>query len=219
MYPEEQENTEGVYVDSLLNKQVKAKLAKGETVLLLPRHKDIGKQSVGGMFTPDYWNYAMFKTISENAGKEVSPGTMSILADPAHPLFRHFPTEEHSDWQWWSITRNSRPMILNHTDEAYRPVVQVIDNIERNHKLGIVFEFRIGKGKLLVCTTDLNAIKGTPEGNQFRIALLRYAKSAQFQPDTVLTWEELTRLFTEDIIQRDIQGVKNQSDYSSNVPM
>lgn len=219
VYPEEQENTEGVYVDSLLNKQVKAKLAKGETVLLLPRHKDIGKQSVGGMFTPDYWNYAMFKTISENAGKEVSPGTMSILADPAHPLFRHFPTEEHSDWQWWNITRNSRPMILNHTNEAYRPVVQVIDNIERNHKLGIVFEFRIGKGKLLVCTTDLNAIKSTPEGNQFRTALLRYAKSAQFQPDTVLTWEELTRLFTEDIIQRDIQGVKNQSDYSSNVPM
>ena len=90
-------------------------------------------------------------------------------------------------------------MILNHTDKAYRPVVQVIDNIERNHKLGIVFEFRIGKGKLLVCTTDLNAIKDTPEGNQFRTALLRYAKSAQFQPDTVLTWEELVRLFTEDI--------------------
>ena len=219
VYPDEQESTEGIYIDSLLNKQVKAKLAKGETVLLLPRHKDIGKQSVGGMFTPDYWNYAMFKTISENAGKEVSPGTMSILTNPAHPLFRHFPTEEHSDWQWWSITRNSRPMILNHTDKAYRPVVQVIDNIERNHKLGIVFEFRIGKGKLLVCTTDLNAIKGTPEGNQFRTALLRYAKSAQFQPDTVLTWEELIRLFTEDIIQRDIQGVKNQSDYSSNVPM
>ena len=103
VYPEDQEDTDGIYIDSLLNKQVKSKLAKGATVLLLPRHKDIEKQSVGGMFTPDYWNYAMFKTISENAGKEVSPGTMSILADPAHPLFRHFPTEEHSDWQWWSI--------------------------------------------------------------------------------------------------------------------
>ena len=168
VYPEEQEDTDGVYIDSLLNKQVKSKLAKGATVLLLPRHKDIEKQSVGGMFTPDYWNYAMFKTISENAGKEVSPGTMSVLTDPAHPLFRHFPTEEHSDWQWWSIARNSRPMVLDNTSKAYRPVVQVIDNIERNHKLGIVFEFRIGKGKLLVCTTDLDAIQGTPEGNQFR---------------------------------------------------
>ena len=214
VYPEDQEDMDGIYIDSLLNKQVKSKLAKGATVLLLPRHKDIEKQSVGGMFTPDYWNYAMFKTISENAGKEVSPGTMSILADPAHPLFRHFPTEEHSDWQWWSIARNSRPMILDNTCKAYRPVLQVIDNIERNHKLGIVFEFRIGKGKLLVCTTDLNAIQDTPEGNQFRTALLRYAKSAQFQPDTALSWEELTGLFTGTVTQRDIKGVENQSDYT-----
>ena len=72
---------------------------------------------------------------------------------------------------------------------------------------------------LLVCTTDLNAIQNTPEGNQFRTALLRYAKSAQFQPDTVLSWEELTGLFTGTVTQRDIQGVKNQSDYNTNVPM
>ena len=105
-------------------------------------------------------------------------------------------------------------MILDNTCKAYRPVLQVIDNIERNHKLGIVFEFRIGKGKLLVCTTDLNAIQHTPEGNQFRTALLRYAKSAQFQPDTALSWEELTGLFTGTVTQRDIKGVENQSDYT-----
>ena len=145
------------------------------------------------------------------------PRTSFVPAFPhrsAHPLFRNFPTEEHSDWQWWSIARNSRPMILDNTSKTYRPVLQVIDNIERNHKLGIVFEFRIGKGKLLVCTTDLNAIQGTPEGNQFRTALLRYAKSAQFQPDTALSWEELTGLFTGTVTQRNIQGVENQSDYT-----
>ncbi|MGG6550559.1 UNVERIFIED_CONTAM: hypothetical protein NY100_34710, partial [Prevotella sp. 15_C9] len=76
-------------------------------VLLIPDHDSIVAQSVGGMFTPDYWNYSMFKTISENAGKEVSPGTLSILTDPGHPLLKYFPTECHSDWQWWSITRNS----------------------------------------------------------------------------------------------------------------
>ena len=218
VYPEEKESTAGVYIDSLLNRRVEAELEQGRTVLLLPRHADIEKQSVGGMFTPDYWNYAMFKTISENAGKEVSPGTLSVLTDPAHPLFRHFPTEEHSDWQWWSIARHSRPMILDNTDKKYRPVVQVIDNIERNHKLGIVFEFRVGKGKLLVCTTDLKAIEGTPEGNQFRTALLRYAKSEQFRPYTTLSWKELTALFTGEVVGREIKGVKNQSDYTINNP-
>ena len=59
---------------------------------------------------------------------------------------------------------------------------QVVDNIERNHKLGLAFEFAVGKGKLLVCMIDLQAIAGTPEGNQFRTSLLRYMKSDAFHP-------------------------------------
>ena len=219
VYPNGRESAAGIHVDSLLNERVKAELEKGGTVFLVPRHKDIEKQSVGGMFTPDYWNYAMFKTISERAGKEISPGTMSVMVDPAHPLFHYFPTEAHSDWQWWSIARYARPMVLDKTTKSYRPVVQVIDNVERNHKLGIVFEFRVGKGKLLVCTANLAFIENTPEGNGFRTALLRYVKSEQFQPETSVTWKELTAFFTESVVQRNIKGVKNQSDYNVNAQM
>ena len=183
VYPDETAESEGsVHVASFLNDDLRKRLESGASVLLIPDHDSIVAQSVGGMFTPDYWNYSMFKTISENAGKEVSPGTLSILTDPGHPLLKYFPTECHSDWQWWSITRNSRPMILNATRGEYRPLIQVVDNIERNHKLGLVFEFAVGKGKLLVCMTDLQAIAGTPEGNQFRTSLLRYMKSDAFHP-------------------------------------
>ena len=160
VYPDETAESEGsVHVASFLNDDLRKRLESGASVLLIPDHDSIVAQSVGGMFTPDYWNYSMFKTISENAGKEVSPGTLSILTDPGHPLLKYFPTECHSDWQWWSITRNSRPMILNATRGEYRPLIQVVDNIERNHKLGLVFEFAVGKGKLLVCMTDLQAIQ------------------------------------------------------------
>lgn len=215
VYPDESAEPEGaVYVTSRLDGDLKKKLEGGASVLFIPEHDSILAQSVGGMFTPDYWNYSMFKTISENAGKEVSPGTLSILTDPMHPLLKYFPTEDHSDWQWWSITRNSRPMILNATRSEYRPLVQVVDNIERNHKLGLVFEFAVGKGKILVCMTNLRAIADMPEGRHFRTSLLRYVKSDAFRPVEQLTWEELNALFHADINQRMIIGVKNESDYT-----
>lgn len=215
VYPDESAEPEGaVYVTSRLDGDLKKKLENGASVLFIPEHDSILAQSVGGMFTPDYWNYSMFKTISENAGKEVSPGTLSILTDPLHPLLKYFPTEDHSDWQWWSITRNSRPMILNATRSGYCPLVQVVDNIERNHKLGLVFEFAVGKGKILVCMTNLRAIADMPEGKHFRTSLLRYVKSDAFRPVEQLTWEELNALFHADINQRMIIGVKNESDYT-----
>ena len=89
---------------------------------------------------------------------------MGILTDPEHPLFKSFPTEFHSNWQWWPIVKKSRPFILDYAPEGYKPLVQVIDNIERNHKLGLVFEFAVGEGKLLVCMSDLKAVQDKPEG-------------------------------------------------------
>ncbi len=60
--------------------------------------------------------------------------------------------------------KNSRPIILDATPAGYRPIVQVIDNFTRNHKLGLIFETRVGKGKLLVCAIDLLSLQELPRG-------------------------------------------------------
>ena len=202
-----------VLVCKTLDEQAKAVLAKGGKVLLTLDQKEIEQQSVGGLFTPDYWNYAMFKTISENNNRPVSPGTMGMLMDAGHPLFKNFPTDGRSDWQWWCIARNSRPLILNGTPASYLPLVQVIDNVERNHKLGILMEFSMGGGKLLLTTTDLDTIQQYPEGLQYRNAILSYMQSADFNPQETITPQDLETLLHASIQQRDIQGVKNISDY------
>ncbi len=214
VYPDDYEEEGEIYLASYLDENLRQALKNGASVLLTPCHESIRAQSVGGMFTPDFWNYSMFKTISENAGREISPGTLSILTEPAHPLFNDFPTECHSNWQWWSIAVNSRPMILDAMPAEYKPLVQVIDNIERNHKLGIVFELSVDKGRLLVCTTDLQVIRSMPEGRSFRNSLLKYMKSEAFCPSSRFTWDELTTLFHSAINRRDIRGVANESDYT-----
>ena len=136
----------------------------------------------------------MFKSHSEHSGKPVSPGTLGILTDPAHPLFRSFPTEGHTSWQWFPVIKASRPMILDGLD-GYKPLVQVIDNLERNHRLGLVFEFTVGAGRLLVCCSDLQKAGAWPEGQQFHAALLDYMHSPEFRPATALTPEQARALF------------------------
>jgi hypothetical protein len=61
-------------------------------------------------------------------------------------------------------------------------VVQVIDNFARNHKLGLIFEARSGRGKLLVCASDLLSMQDRPEARQLLASLLAYAGSPRFQP-------------------------------------
>jgi len=73
-------------------------------------------------------------------------------------------------------------VILDETSADYRPIVQVIDNFWRNHKLGILFETKVGKGKLLVCTVDLLNNQDKPEVRQFLHSLIKYADSSKFSP-------------------------------------
>jgi hypothetical protein len=202
---------DNILVSRKLDRTTLSKLAEGGRVLLIPEFNDIKDFSVGGLFIPDYWNWRMFKGISESNNKPVSPGTMSILTDPELPLFRDFPTEFHSNWQWWPIVKNSRPFILDNTSKDYRPLVQVVDNIERNHKLGLIFEFTVGKGKLLVCMSDLKVIQNKPEGRQLYYSILNYMSSEKFNPVQSLNPAELVSLFSVKISDKKMSGVKNIS--------
>ena len=173
---------EGIIIAEELDTEIMSILEEGGKVLLFPAAESIRNKSVGGLFPPDFWNYGMFRGISEWLGKPVSPGTLGIVTDPGHPVFRDFPTGFHTDWQWFSIIKASRPLILNRTPHDYRPIVQVIDNPERNHKLGLVFEFACGKGGLLVCMSRLTDILNEPEACQLFRSLIRYMQSGDFNP-------------------------------------
>ena len=219
VYPDTQENgcwCSDVVLAVSADAALDSLLSGGRRVLLVPGHDDIRKNSVGGLFTPDFWNWSMFKRVSERAGKEVSPGTLSLINDPGHPLFTLFPNDGHSDWQWWSICLNSRPLIMDSLD-GYVPVLQVVDNVERCHKLGIISEFAAGNGSLLVCTVDLDAVSRYPEGRAFISSLLHYAASDEFKPSYRLEWDELLGLLYGRTASRDVQGVENTTDYSEYV--
>ena len=193
VYPARNEpDKSGIHIVRELDKPALQALQEGKSVLLMPSGT---ANTVGGLFQTDYWNYRMFRDICESMDKPVSPGTLGLLMDPSHPLFREFPTQEHSSWQWFPVVKASHPMILDELED-YRPIVQVIDNVERNHRLGLVFEFQVGKGRLLVCCANLDLVTEWPEGRQFYRALLDYMRSPAFAPTTTVDPATIRSLFS-----------------------
>ena len=214
VYPSEIETApadSSIFVTRKWDSRLVAHLQKGGKALWFPQAEDFPQATVGGLFQTDYWNYRMFKTICENAHKPVSPGTLGLLVRTEHPVFRNFPTEFHTNWQWFPMVKQSHPMILDRLPQGYRPIVQVIDNIERNHKLGLLFEFAVGGGKLLVCMADLEAVQDKPEARQFYAALLRYMEGDAFAPSLQLDADELISLFRAPAAKEEIKTLRNIS--------
>ncbi len=183
VYPDAIDTAPGPVVVSRSFEEARKALASGARVLLLPE-PDTLNQSIEGMWASDFWNWGMFRSLALERKMGVAPGTLGILCDPKHPALADFPTDSHSDWQWFNLLQNSRALILDGMPAGYRPLVQVIDNYERAHKLGAVFEARVGGGELLVSSIDLIGQQDKPEARQLMHSLLRYMNSERFAPAT-----------------------------------
>ena len=227
VYPKKTLEKKGVIIAKDLNQEVVKVLENGGKVLWMPTASshfvaaddtlsqvdNATPYTVGGLFQTDYWNYRMFKTICENNKKKVSPGTLGILTNPEHPIFKGFPTEMHTNWQWFPVIKESYPLVLDNFAKDYRPIVQVIDNIERNHKLGLVMEWKVGAGKLLVCMSDLEKAAKYPEGKAFYQSVIDYMRSADFNPSAEITVDELKKKLAEKPRQVSLKELNNISQY------
>jgi len=167
-------------------------LASGGKVLLFPKLDKL-PHSVEGEFQCDFWS-PMFIVAAKKKGGKVPPGTLGILCDPNSPALARFPTEFHSNWQWWYLVKNARPIMFDDTPATYRPLVQMIDNFVSNHKLGLIAETKVGKGKMLICAIDLLRHQDKPEARQLLHSLLRYLDSPAFTPKMELDVRLLNKL-------------------------
>ncbi len=148
-------------------------LAQGKTVLITPGLSEL-ENSIEGFYCTDFWCYPMFRSISESMGKPVPVGTMGLMIDSEHPLFRDFPTEKWSTPRWYEIVSNSRSEILDGNSQEKKVIVRTIDNFERCHDLALMYEFERNGGKAVVLNCDLAALEQSPEGRQFLFALKNY---------------------------------------------
>jgi beta-galactosidase len=172
--------------------EAEARLATGGRVLLSPRTADLDWTSPPLDTIPVFWN------------RQMGPGWGRMLGlwidrregeSRAHTL-DGFPTESYFDWQWAPILNGVRAINLDRLPGELEPVVWAIDDWNRNYKLGVVFECVVGQGRLLVTAIDVTKPNSpNPVLQQFRKAIIRYARSDCFQPTTAVSHEALRTLF------------------------
>jgi hypothetical protein len=165
---------------------VRDALAAGRRVLLLADPTRRHAHAIASQWLPVFWSLSWFAE---------QPGTSSVLCDPRHPALASFPTDFHSDYQWRELLETSKAFVLNDAPRAYRPLVQVIDDYHRNHKLAVLFETRVGPGRLLASGMNLTATDADrPVARQMLRSLVEYVRSERFAPATELDPQLVDRL-------------------------
>lgn len=165
----------------------KTSLAKGGKVLYSPKKANLDWTSPPLDTIPVFWTRYMNPAWARMLG---------LWIDKTHPALAAFPTENHFNWQWTELVRNVRAVNLDKLPVNLQPIVQPIDDWNRNYKLGLVFEAKIGKGKLLVSSIDLESnLDERYTARQLKNSLLDYMTSAKFNPQVSVSNEQMQSLF------------------------
>ncbi len=194
VYPEEKDSgvtTDDFQVVQKLTTETMDYLRNGGKVLLNISKGDVrpekgGKIGVG--FSSIFWNTSWTK------GQK--PHTLGILCDPNHPALAEFPTEYHANWQWWDAMSHSNAIILDDFTPKLRPIVRLIDDWFENRRTALIFEAKVGNGKLLLSGIDLHTdLQNRPEAQQMLYSLKKYMASGHFHPTIELQEKEILELF------------------------
>ena len=183
--------------DSLDQKALKV-LQRGGTVLLCAGGKIRYGNDVRHTFLPVFWNTSWFKMRP--------PHTTGAYIQKDHPVFRHFPTDDWQNLNWWELMNRTQVMNLAEFPRDYQPVVQPIDTWHVSRKLGMLVEARVLKGRLLMTTLPVghqpsdirhltSDILHRPVARQLRYSILRYMQSPEFNPTLRLEVDVIRHLF------------------------
>lgn len=183
-----------VTVATDLTPEVRSALdAGGRVLLVIPpdRVKGDPRKPIALGFSSIFWNTAW------THGQ--APQTLGILCDPAHPAFRAFPTDGHTNWQWWYPIHRARAMVVDHLPASLRPVVQVIDDWFTSRRLALLFEAKAGHGgRLMVSSIDLRDSADLDiVSRQLRSSVLAYMRTPAFDPHVDVTIDQVRALITD----------------------
>jgi hypothetical protein len=193
VYPATKEKIDGeetIRVVQNLDVQTLQFLKNGGKVILNLKKGSLSNEFGGDIkigFSSIFWNTAW------TGGQ--APNTLGILCNPNHPALADFPTEYHSNYQWWDAMSHSGAIEFSKISPQIQPIVRVIDDWVTNRPLALLFEVRVGKGKLLVSGIDLTIdLDKRPEAAQLLFSLKKYMAGTAFNPAVEILEEQLKRL-------------------------
>ena len=173
---------ENVYETRAFDVKTREILQNGGRVYLSPdADKESLPNSIKTQFTTDFWSVGTF------ADQE---GGMGQLIDTENPIFKEFPTDFHTVWQWW-IMATKRAVILPH---PMKTIITEMDSYAFLRPMAQMIEFRCLKGKVLLSTMELHKSQQYPEVRALQASIYTYLSGENFEPAEEITEEELSML-------------------------
>ncbi len=162
-------------------------LAAGKRVLLLVPNRALLKNPIDARFIPVFWSPLHFPN---------QPGTLGATIDSGHPVFGGFPTDTFTNWQWWEMFSDSFAMDLDGL--ATKPTMPLcfVDKFNRNALPAAIWEAKVGAGRLLVCTLDIESDPSKRiAAAALKASILNYMAADSFAPAVAMPEAVLQSLF------------------------
>lgn len=176
-------------------KEALSLLENGERVLFLLTSENLDYNCPSISILPPFWNTQMGPKWSRSLG---------LWCDTSHPALSEFPTSCGMEWQWNEIIETARGINIEALPDEIQPFLWPIDDWNRNYKLALAFECGVHKGKLIVCSADLEKnFDKRPAARQLLYSILKYMNSSNFNPSIKVNDQQLKSfLFDTTIMKR-----------------
>lgn len=173
---------DSVYETKHLDEKAREILMEGGSVYLSPDSTgETLPESIQAQFTTDFWSVGTFPS---------QEGGMGQLIDSTHPVFSGFPTEFHTNWQWW-LMAVQRAVIL---PRPYEAIITEMDSCAYLRYMAQLLECRCGNGKLLFSTMGLQNLQQFPEARALLASIYDYMDSEKFLPGQEIEIDILSSL-------------------------
>ena len=133
-----------------------------------------------------------------------------------HPVFAGFPHDGYCGWQFRRLMEGGRTVQLE-AGVPYAPIVEVASPAKFTIRQASMFEYRVGEGRLFVCSFRFD--EADPAAAWLKARILSYAASEAFEPKTALTDAQLAAVIGAPLISgaENKNEARNPGDPSSDV--
>ncbi len=143
-------------------------------------------------------------------------GNLATVIKRDHPIFRDFPHDGYCGWQFRRLMEGGRAVQLE-AGIPFDPIVDVASSDKYVIRQTAMFEYRIGEGRLLVCSFNFSG--EDPAAIWLRRRILDYAASGAFEPELGLTPDEVRSVVAAPLLTGESNSnvARNPNDPSSAV--
>lgn len=143
-----------------------------------------------------------------------SAGATATVIKAGHPALGNFPNDGFCGWQFRRLVEGAAPVMLE-SGVPFDPVIDVASAVKNPIRQSVLFEYSVGKGKLLVCTLKFS--DNDPAAAYLKSRILSYASSGAFRPEESISPSQVSALISQKKISSvaDTNRAYNVNDPSS----